>query len=132
MRTGARFGNLRNFDNVGFYRKYPFIDFASLYEEGSYVIFSVGTVSTEEKDPHYLDFFGLTSRRKDERQRAIETLQAISIFTCTVDVQLEDQILLLVTCEKEEENRRIVAARRIRDGENRQDLKAMAESCEEK
>lgn len=132
MRTGARFGSLRNFDNISFYRKYPFIDFTSIYEEGSYIIFSVGSVSTEENDPNFLDFFGLTSNRKDKRLQAIKTLQAVSEFTETIDVRLDDQILLLVTCEDQEVNRRIVAARRIRDGEDRTKLKKMAEDAAER
>ena len=132
MKTGARFGNLRNFDNISFYRKYPFIDFSSIYEEGSYIIFSVGSVSTEKKDPNFLNFFDLASNRRNKRQQAIETLQDVSIFTESVDVRIDDQILLLVTCEKKEENRRIVAARRIRDGENREELKALAESAGER
>ena len=131
MRTGARFGSLRNFDNISFYRKYPFIDFTSIYEEGSYIIFSVGSVSTEENDPNFLDFFGLTSNRKDKRLQAIETLQEVSAFTETIDVVIDDQILLLVTCEDQEENRRIVAARRIRDGEDRTKLKKMVEDAAE-
>ena len=87
------------FDNISFYRKYPFIDFTSIYEEGSYVIFSVGSVSTDENDPNFLDFFGLASNRKDKRRQAIETIQAVSAFTETIDVVIDDQILLLVTCE---------------------------------
>ena len=132
MRTGARFGSLRNFDNISFYRKYPFIDFTSIYEEGSYIIFSVGSVSTEENDPNFLDFFGLTSNRKDKRLQAIETLQAVSAFTETIDVVIDDQILLLVTCEDQEVNRRIVAARRIRDGEDRTKRKKMVEDAAER
>ena len=123
MKTGARFGSLRNFENPGFYRKYPFITFDTLYEKGRYVIFSVGVVSMEESDPNYLDLFGLNSRRVDERQRAIEVLQSVSIHSQAVDVALDDQILLLVTCVEKDSDRRILAARRIRDGEDQQELK---------
>ncbi len=86
------------------------------------MIFSVGIVSTEESDPHYLDFFALNSRRVDERGQAIDRLQAVSIYSNTVDVALDDQILLLVTCVGKDEERRIVAARRIRDGEDQRKL----------
>ena len=125
MKSGARFGCLRNFENAGFYRKYPFLTFDTLYEDGRYVIFSVGVVSTEESDPHYLDFFALNSRRVDERQQAIDVLRNVSIYSNAVDVALDDQILLLVTCVEKAEDRRVVAARRIRDGEDQQELKKM-------
>ena len=123
MKTGARFGSLRNYENRSFYHKYPFISFDTLYEESKYVIFSVGTVSTEESDPHYLDFFALNSRRVDERQRAINILQEVSIHSSAVDVALDDQILLLVTCVDKDEERRIVAARRIRENETQEELR---------
>jgi len=125
MKTGARFGSLRNFENRNFYHKYPFITFDTLYEEGRYVIFSVGTVSTEERDPHYLDFFALNSRRMDERRQAIDVLRAVSIHGNAIDVALDDQILLLVTCVDKDEERRIVAARRIRKNETEKELMAV-------
>ena len=123
MRTGARFGSLRNFENLSFYRNYPFITFDTLYEEGRYVVFSEGIVSTEEGDPHYLDLFALNSRRVNEQQQAIEVLQAVSVYGQPIDVALDDQILLLVTCVEKDSDRRVVAARRIRDGEDQQELK---------
>ena len=132
MKTGARFGSLRNFENQNFYHKYPFISFDTLYEEGKYVIFAVGIVSTEEADPHYLDFFALNSRRVDERQQAIDTLQTVSIYSNAIDVRMDDQILLLVTCVDKDSDRRIVAARRIRDGENQKALKEQAEKSRKK
>ena len=123
MRTGARFGCLRNYEKLSFYRNYPFLSFDTLYEDGRYVIFSVGTVSTVESEPTYLDFFALTSLRTDERQQAIARLEAVSMYSCAVDVQPEDQLLVMTTCVEKESDRRIVAARRIRDGESEQELR---------
>lgn len=127
MKTGSRFGSLRNYDSIAFYRNYPFIRFDTLYEEGQYVVFSVGTVSLEESAPNCLDFFGLVSLRTDERQQALDVLKAVSIHNCPIDVRLDDQLLVLVTCVKNDEERRVVAARRIRDGETMEELKALAE-----
>ena len=132
MKTGARFGSLRNFENRSFYHKYPFITFDTLYEDGRYVVFSVGTVSTEESDKHYLDFYALNSRRVDERGQALDVLQAVSVYSSTVDVALDDQILLLVTCVDRDADRRVVAARRIREGEKQNDLKALVEKSSKK
>ena len=127
MKTGAMFGCLRNFENVSFYRKNPFITFDSMYEESRYVIFAVGSVSTELYARHYVDFFSLISSDIQKRQAAIEALKAASVHTCTVDVRPEDQLLLLVTCVEKDEERRVVAARRIRDGEDEKELKKLAE-----
>ena len=40
----------------------------------------------------------------------------------TVDVNTDDQLLLLVTCNGDDTERRIVAARRVRDGESEDGL----------
>ena len=44
------------------------------------------------------------------------------LYHPAIDVALDDQILLLVTCVEKDSDRRIVAARRIRDGEEQQQL----------
>ena len=56
MRDQSRFGWLRKYEDEAFYRENRIISFNTLYEEGDYVVFSEGTVSTEEGDAHYLDF----------------------------------------------------------------------------
>ena len=127
MKTGAMFGCLRNFENAAYYRRYPFITFDSMYEEGRYVIFAVGSVSTESHARHYVDLFALTSTDIRERQTAIDALKAASVHTCVIDVRPEDQLLILVTCVEKDEERRVVAARRIRDGEDEKELMELVE-----
>ena len=127
LKTGAMFGSLRNYEKVSFYHSNPFITFDTLYETGRYVIFAAGSVSTEKYGRHYVDFFALTGMNIPDRQTAIDALKAASVHTCMVDVQPEDQLLLLVTCVEKDEDRRVVAARRIRDGEDEKKLKELVE-----
>ena len=127
MKTGAMFGSLRSFENASYYHKNPFLTFDSLYEEGRYVIFAVGSVSTEKYGRHYVDFFSLTSTDIRQRKAALDALKAASVHTCTVGVEPEDQLLILVTCVEKDEDRRVVAARRIREGEDEKELKALVE-----
>ena len=96
----------------------PFITFDTMYENGRYVIFAVGSISTEEYGRYYVDFHDLKSTDCEKRQTAIDTLISASVFTCPIDVKVNDQILLLVTCTEKDQDRRVVAARRIRDGED--------------
>ena len=123
MRSGAMFGCLRNFESNTFYHNYPFITFDSLYEEGRYVVFSVCRVIVEEDARNSLDFYALNSADAGERLRAVETLKEQSVHTCTVDVQEQDQLLVLVTCVDRDDERRLVAARRIREGETEAELR---------
>ncbi len=118
MRDMSRFGWLKKYENPDFYQENQLIDFSTLYEKGRYVVFSLGTVSTQEEDANYLDFYGLNSLRTDDRAQAIRVLQNVSVLECEIDVRADDQILLLVTCVDKDTNRRVVAARRIREGEN--------------
>lgn len=129
MRAGAEFGSLRNYENRSFYQRDPFVSFDTLYDSGEYVIFSVGTISVEETGNHFVDFFAFLFRNAQEHQQAFETLQHASIYPKALDVKADDQILLLVTCVTDVHERRVVAARRIRDGERKEDLiEAIAQS----
>ena len=127
MKTGAMFGSLRNYENRNFYHTDPFITFDTMYEDGRYVIFAVGSISTEEYGRHYVDFHDLKSADREKRQSAIDALISASVFTCPIDVQVDDQILLLVTCTEKDQDRRVVAARRVRDGEDEATLKKTVE-----
>lgn len=123
MKTGAMFGCLRNYENINFYHNNPFITFDTAYENGKYVIFSVGTVSLTEGSLRYVDFGKVSSTWLPYREEGINALISRSIYSCTVDVQPEDQLLLLVTCSSDDEERRVIAARRIRDGESEEALR---------
>ncbi len=132
MKTGAMFGCLRNFENRSFYHANPFITFDTLYEDGRYVIFAVSSVSTEENVRNSLDFYALQSTEIGLRSQAISGLISASVHTCEIDVQPDDQLLILVTCVEKENERRVVAACRIRDGESEAALRSQVERSRKK
>ena len=74
-----------------------------------------------------MDFYALGSDDIRERQKAINALISSSVNTCNIDVRPEDQLLALVTCVSRDDERRVVAARRIRYGEDEAVLKELAE-----
>lgn len=123
MKTGAMFGCLRNYENITYYHSNPFITFDTMYENGRYVIFAVGMVNTVERVKNYVNIYSLLSDNLQERQSVIDALVKASVFSNSVDVRPDDQILLLVTCVDHDNERRVVAARRIRGGENEEELK---------
>jgi len=122
MKTGAMFGGLRNYENLSFYRRNPFITFDTMYEAGRYVIFSVTCLSMDAEDERFFDIDSLDSRFPLRRSEAIQLLLQNSMMDAGIDVRTDDQLLLLVTCVDEEDERRIVAARRIRTGETEEAL----------
>ncbi len=123
----VRFGCLRNYENIGFYRTHPFVTFDTLYEDGRYVIFAVGTVNIVEPVRNYVNLFSFLSSDIQERQTALNALSNASVLSCPIDVRPDDQLLLLVTCVDYDNERRVVAARRVRDGEDEETLKKQAQ-----
>lgn len=124
MKTGAMFGSLREYEKPVFYRSNPIITFDTIYEEGRYVIFSVTTMSLKSYDYDYLNLTKLTSSTATWRQEVIDDLIAFSMYSNVIDVTAEDQVLLLVTCVDDNADRRVIAARRIREDESEADLAA--------
>ena len=122
MKSGHMFGCLRNYENLSVYKANPFISFDTLYEDGRYVVFAVSRVSTDPASKHYLDSADVFSENIARRQNAIDALLSSSVYYGRVGVVPEDQLLLLVTCMDDPADRRIVAARRLREGETERQL----------
>lgn len=123
MKTQAMFGCLRHYEDPSFYRDNPIIAFDTCSEAGRYVVFSVATLSLNPNAPNFVDLNKLNSTTVMWREEIIGLLQHRSRYTPAIDVAAADQVLLLVTCKTEDsDERRIIAARRIRENENETDL----------
>lgn len=117
MKSGAMFGRLRSFEKHEYYQNHAIITFDSAYEDGRYVVLAVGTYSLNSEDPHFLNLSNLASGAVALRAEEIERLMAGGWLSSPVDVQAKDQLLLLITCVDDEQERRILTARRVREGE---------------
>ena len=123
MKTGAMFGCLRNYENSAYYHADPFITFDMLYETGRYAIFAVSNINIDDPAAgNFVDFYELRSDSVEDRKRAIDALVESSVHSCRIDVQPDDQLLILVTCVDDDSERRVVAARRVREGESEEKL----------
>lgn len=121
MRSGAMFGKLSNYQKVSWYKKHAFATFDSQYEDGRYVIFAAAKIQVVPGN-RFVDMFSLLTDIPDERQKIITELEELSFFKTFVDVLPSDQILLMVTCDGNNDERFVVAARRIRDDETESSL----------
>ena len=122
MKSGAMFGALHSYGHLSYYKQHPLLTFNTQYEEGTFVIFSVCDlpVSTLAK--------GLALYRKmDERKYLdfIREIQIQSLYSSVLPMNEQDQLLLLVTCTGDDNSRRVVAARRLRDTETAQSVTAL-------
>lgn len=117
MKSGAMFGSLRKYEEFSYYYRHRMFRFDTLYEEGQYVIFAVETISLTPGKSKYVNLSELQSMDRKTRQEALQVLRDHSLHSVMLDVNEEDQIVLLITCVGDDDERLIVAARRLRDGE---------------
>ena len=122
MKNGNMFGSLRKYKENAYAQRHRIITFDSLYEDGQYAVFAVLEFSVDPLARNWFDVWALDAKGIAEREEAIRTLEALSDHGSVLDVQAEDQLLLLVTCLDGADERLMVAARRLRDGETAESL----------
>ena len=86
------------------------------------MIFAVSEISLTPNTLNYVNLSGLQGISRSERTQALNTIIRCSDYTSTLDVAAEDQILLLITCVGNHDERLIIAARRLRQGEQENSL----------
>ena len=118
MKSGNMFGNLRKYKDFSYCFAHRIFQFDTIFEEGRYVIFAADTISVIPGKGKYVDLYALQSAEREVRIDALTALMNYSAFSSTVDVNEEDQLLLLITCIGNDDERLVIAARRLRDGEN--------------
>ena len=113
MKSGAMFGNLRKYRKPEYCQAHRDLSFETLYEEGQYEIFAVTMIRVTPGLSGYLNLWDLDSADRAVRRDAIEQLRKSSLYYSTQKVSEEDQLLLLITCEGDEDQRLVVAAKRV-------------------
>lgn len=122
MKSGAMFGKLHDYEHLSYYREHPFLTFNTQYENGEFVIFSVCDL------PVSVIASALNLYNRMDTQKYLDFIrevQVVSIYTSVLPMNEQDQLLLLVTCTGNDDTRRVVAARRLRDSERREDVAAL-------
>lgn len=122
MKSGNMFSRLKKYEESAYFYKHRIITFDTMYEDGQYVVFAVMEISTTPGVARWFDLWSLTTDIYENREEAIRTLERRSVISSALDVQADDQILLLVTCLDGDPERLVVAARRLREGEQANQL----------
>ena len=117
MKNGNMFGRLKKYKETAYFYKHRIISFDSLYEDGQYAVFAVMEMDTAPGTSRWYNLWSLDTPIVAEREEAIRTLQKRSLVRSVLDVKPDDQLLLLITCVGDDEERLVVAARRLRDNE---------------
>ena len=104
-----------------------------MYEEGDYVIFSVGTF-TETVLRNGLLVYATSDETAAQERLAdfVKVLERNSLYTNAISVSGDDQLLLLITCDGKDNERRVIAARSVRDGEQVEALEKAVQKARKK
>jgi sortase B len=123
MRDGQMFGTLLRYrNNPGFYNENPFIVTKSLTGVDEWVIFSAYLC-----EPDY-GYIISNFRSEEEHELILNEMVIRSMITTNIDVNTDDVLLTLSTCEYDFEDARFaVHARRLRPGETFENLNPQAE-----
>ncbi len=122
MKDGSMFGSLSEYDhNYSFYGEHPCIELSSRYDVSTYKIFGFfyadgGRGECDFYYTHSIDF-------EDEKgfYDYVNQIKRRSLVINEVDVKYGDELLILSTCSTDSytDARFVVAARKLREGEDR-------------
>lgn len=125
MKDGTMFGRLAQYlyDDT-YLRNHPIIYFDTLWHKEQYVICAVLDVSLEPGDERFFNYFTHDTFSSDaEFVMYIRQLQLRSRYAIPIDVEPSDALLTLSTCL--DDDRLVIVARRLREGETRSELRTL-------
>lgn len=127
MKDGTMFGRLVQYEtNLQFLKNNPFIQYSTLWEKEQYVIFAVLHVSLDVQSPEFFNYFTHPTFSSDAQfENYVRALQNRSVFSIPIDVDPSDALLTLSTCIQDD--RLVIVARRVRDGESKSDLRHLVQ-----
>ena len=129
-RNGTMFAQLKNYNDVEFYKENPVIRFDTIYERSEWVIFSNFRATTSWATGTPFNYIQTDFKSDEDYLKFINEVKKRSPITTPVEVRADDQILLLSTCSYEKNNwRMIIAARRVRNDEEKIDVSAAVKAA---
>lgn len=127
MYDGTMFGHFRRYKSETYWREHCLVHLSTLYDQDTYVIFAAMTVSTDASSAQYVNFAGNTIFRSvREFDAYMEVVRSHTMYPWKVDVNASDALLTLATCL--DEDRVVLLARRLREGETAEDIVALIAS----
>jgi len=94
-RAQTMFEPLHNYKKAEYYHQHPIIEFNTIYHSGTYTIFAACNMRATEWDPSLTSFSDPMAF-----MHYIEMLRSRSFFDSSVEVNASDQLLTLITCDR--------------------------------
>ncbi|MEG0894783.1 MAG: class B sortase [Oscillospiraceae bacterium] len=121
-KDGSYFAAIKEYKDIEFYKKNPIIKFDTIYGKGKYKIIGFFMENVRVDNPKRFGYHDFVDKKDDSAfNNFISNVENRSYFNTTVDVNPDDNILTLSTCDTEVNNidyRVVLVARKIRDGES--------------
>lgn len=115
MKSGAMFGNLDHYAKEEYWKKYPYIEFDTIYEKGTYqvmYVFRSHVYNETEIAFKYYQFIDAIGPQEFDSYMA--EMAAMSLYDTNVTAAYGDQLLTLSTCDYQEtDGRFVVVAKKV-------------------
>lgn len=121
MKDGTMFADLRHYKSLSFYKAHPTVKLTTLYGEGTYKIYAAFVLNAKSEDDggNMYNIYKKDFSNETAFNAWVEEARERSVIITDVDVNHQDDILTLVTCDYDFDNARfVVMARKIREGES--------------
>lgn len=122
MRDGSQLGSLSLYNKIENYKKYPTIEFNTIYGNYTWKVFAAFISSSNKSHDNGYDFPYLTTNFPSDSKflEFINEVKTRSYYTNdSVDIKADDKILTLSTCDTVFDGARfVVMARLVRSGES--------------
>ena len=124
MVDGSMFGLLIHYRNLRYIHKHGIISFNTLFRNERYIVFAVLSTPEDMESKQYFPYTGIaTFYTVDAFNDYIHRAKARSLYNIPVIVEPGDALLTLSTCLND--NRVLVMFRRVRLGEDEEQLQSM-------
>lgn len=142
MKDGSMFGTLSKFEQYDYAKEHPLVTFQTIYDEEPvyYVPVSVFNASMLPDHSSYFDITQIvfpddeevsdssTFRQSSAFKAYLDELRTVSLWESPVDVNVDDKLLMLVTCSYDlEDGRLMVVCRKLREGETPEEVAGLFE-----
>ena len=117
MKSGKMFGSLQKYQNESYFKEHRYIEFDTIYEEGTYEVMFVFRDKVYSQGDVNFKYYEFTDANSEEEFNSyMDEMAALSYYDTGVVAQYGDQLLTLSTCDYQQDNGRfVVVARRVYD-----------------
>ena len=132
MKNKTVFGSLDDMGDIDNLKQYPTVQFDTIYEDGTYVVFAAFNASMNTDESSYFDVARYDFATEAEFQAYLDEVLERSMYDIPVDVSYEDELLTLVTCSYHQDNGRfLLFTRKLRANETAESVSALVAQAEQ-